>query len=107
MIIRGALHVHTLCSDGEMDLFEAIDIYASKGFDFIAFTDHDFIMKNGCYKVLDEVKPEILVFKGIEKTIFVNGYVHVNEIYGDKEVLRIFNHPMDIAFDLKGVLEKN
>lgn len=106
MIIRGALHVHTLCSDGEMDLFEAIDIYASKGFDFIAFTDHDFIMKNGCYKILDKIKPEILVFKGIEKTIFANGYVHVNEIYGDKEVLRIFNHPMDITSDIKGILEK-
>lgn len=106
MIIRGALHVHTLCSDGEMDILEAIDIYQSLGFDFIAITDHDFIMKNGCYKILDEINPDILVFKGIEKTIFVNGYVHINEIYGDNEILRIFNHPMDIATDINGILEK-
>ena len=106
MIIRGALHVHTLCSDGEMDILEAIDVYASKGFDFIALTDHDFIMKNGCYKILDEIKPDILVFKGIEKTVFAEGYIHVNEIYGDREVLRIFNHPADICMDIDGILDK-
>jgi len=106
MIIRGALHIHTLCSDGEMDIFEAIDIYKSKGFDFIAFTDHDFLMKNGCYDVLDELDEDILIFKGIEKTVFVSGYVHVNEIYGKNEVLRIFNHPADLNMSIDEILKK-
>ncbi len=108
MIIRGALHIHTLCSDGEMDIIEVIDVYKSKGFDFIALTDHDFLMKNGCYDIIDEIQKDIdiLVFKGIEKTVFMEGYIHINEIYGEQELIRILNHPAELYMDIKELVNK-
>ena len=37
MLLKGALHVHTTCSDGELTPQEAANAYEERGFDFIAF----------------------------------------------------------------------
>jgi len=101
MHLKGALHCHTTCSDGELKIEEAVKIYADLGFDFIALTDHDFLMRPNCYDRVKALRTDMIIFKGIEMTVFEKGYVHVNKIRGDKEVLHIFNHPaeMDLPVD--------
>ena len=66
--------------------------YESKGYDFIAFTDHDYLLKPNYREVYEQVKTNMIIFYGIELTVFVNGYIHVAKIEGDSEVLHIFNH---------------
>ncbi|GHU72096.1 phosphotransferase [Clostridia bacterium] len=41
MPLKGALHVHTTRSDGEGSPEEVLRLYASKGYDFVALTDHN------------------------------------------------------------------
>jgi predicted metal-dependent phosphoesterase TrpH len=92
MLLKGALHVHTTCSDGELTPQEVANAYEERGFDFIAFTDHDYLVKPNYRDVYSQVKSGMILFHGIELTVFVKGYVHVNKIEGDKEVLHVFNH---------------
>jgi len=92
MLLKGALHIHTTCSDGELTPQEAAIAYEERGFDFIAFTDHDYLLKPDYRDVYSRVTSKLIIFHGIELTVFVKGYVHVNRIEGDREVLHIFNH---------------
>jgi predicted metal-dependent phosphoesterase TrpH len=92
MLLKGALHVHTTCSDGELTPQEAANAYEERGFDFIAFTDHDYLVKPNYRELYSQVKSRMILFHGIELTVFVKGYVHVNKIEGDEEVLHVFNH---------------
>ena len=39
--LKGSLHNHTTCSDGQASPEEAAKIYKSLGYDFIIYTDHD------------------------------------------------------------------
>ncbi len=71
---------------------EVADAYERSGYDFIAFTDHDYLMKPHFENMYLSVKTNLLIFIGIELTVFVKGYIHVNKIQGDAEVLHIFNH---------------
>lgn len=106
--LKGALHVHTTCSDGDLSPLEVLRIYRDLGFDFIALTDHDFIMRAGAYErenVPDEFEG-MLVFKGVEKSAFARGYVHVNQIPGDREALHIFNHPADYDLTVRQVIDR-
>jgi predicted metal-dependent phosphoesterase TrpH len=101
MHLKGALHVHTTCSDGELGLEETLRVYESLGFDFIALTDHDHLLRTGCYDALWRIKTELIVFTGVEMTVFERGYCHVNRVAGDRETLFIFNHPaqLDLPMD--------
>ena len=101
MHLKGALHCHTTCSDGELKIEEVLKVYADLGFDFIALTDHDFLMRPSCYDRVKSLRTDLIIFKGIEMTVFEKGYVHVNKIRGDEDVLHIFNHPaeMDLPMD--------
>lgn len=92
MLLKGALHLHTTCSDGELTPQEAANAYEERGFDFIAFTDHDYLLKPNYRDVYAQVKSKMIIFHGIELTVFIKGYVHVNKIEGEKEVLHVFNH---------------
>lgn len=67
------LHIHTNNSDGKMSPKELVQLYESKGFKLISFTDHDSI------KAYEEIKnlkvPEsIKVISGVELTLDENGY---------------------------------
>lgn len=106
MHLKGALHVHTTCSDGELTIQEVIKVYADLGFDFIALTDHDFLMRPGCYEVVKTLRTDMIIFPGIEMTVFEKGYVHVNKIPGDKEVLHIFNHPSEMDLPMEKAMER-
>jgi hypothetical protein len=92
MLLKGCLHIHTTSSDGKLTPQEAADAYESRGYDFIAFTDHDYLLKPNYREVLNEVKSDMIIFHGVEITAFVKGYLHVNRIEGDQEVLHVFNH---------------
>lgn len=92
MLLKGCLHIHTTCSDGKMSPQEVANAYESRGYDFIAFTDHDYLLKHNYRDLYSQVKTDMIVFHGIELTVFVNGYVHVSRIEGEHEVLHVFNH---------------
>jgi hypothetical protein len=104
--LKGALHVHTTCSDGTMTPEEALRIYRDLDFDFIALTDHDYLMKPDAYAEVPDVFEGMLVFKGIERTVFANGYVHINEIPGVNVTVRIFNHPAEYPLTVKEVIAR-
>lgn len=92
MLLKGGLHIHTTCSDGELTPQEVANAYEERGFDFIAFTDHDYLLKPNYRDVYSQVKSKMIIFHGIELTVFIKGYVHVNKIEGEREVLHVFNH---------------
>jgi len=106
MHLKGALHVHTTCSDGELSIQEVIRIYAQMGFDFIALTDHDYLMRPNSYEIVDRFETDMIIFKGMELTVFEKGYVHVNRIAGDNETLHIFNHPGELDLPIDKVRQR-
>ncbi len=105
MLLKGALHVHTTCSDGELSISEAVAIHEAHLFDFIALTDHDFLMSPGCYDGLSSLSTDMIVFPGAELTFLEKSYVHVNRIQGEQEVLHMFNHPGDLNMSLENVVD--
>ena len=105
-MLKGALHTHTTCSDGLLAPDEVLRTYHSLGFDFVALTDHDFLMAPNAYASVPDEFDSMLVFKGVEKTVFARGYVHINQIYGDREILHIFNHPAEYDFAVEQVIER-
>lgn len=107
-MLKGALHTHTTCSDGDLSPEEVLRVYRDLGFDFVALTDHDFIMKPDAYEHA-EVPNEfegMLVYRGIELTVFERGYVHISRIDGDEEVLHIFNHPAAYGLSVEQVIDR-
>lgn len=106
MHLKGQLHIHTTYSDGRLTPQQAADIYAGMGFDFIAFTEHDHLLKSSYRKAIEEIRTDLLIFFGIELTIGTKfGYIHVSRIEGDHEVLHTFNHPGDYGFTFKQTMK--
>ena len=84
MILKGQLHTHTTLSDGTMTPQEVADVYTGLGYDFLAFTDHDHLLKPADLKMIRQVKSEMILFYGIELTVHCSkGYIHINRIDGD------------------------
>lgn len=106
MLLKGCLHVHTTCSDGTLTPQEMTDAYAGRGYDFIAFTDHDYLMKPQCNEIYANVRSDMILFHGIELTVFIKGYVHINRIYGNKEELYILNHLGEYDLSMQQVLDR-
>jgi predicted metal-dependent phosphoesterase TrpH len=106
MLLKGALHVHTTCSDGELTVAEAAAVYRELGFDFIALTDHDYLLRPDCYEAARQVRTDLVIFTGVELTIFEKGYLHISRIDGDDEVLHIFNHPSGLNLPVEQVKDR-
>jgi len=106
MHLKGGLHCHSTCSDGKLTIGEVVEIYESLGFDFIALTDHDHLLRQECYQVVDQLRTDMIIFTGIELTMFEKGYVHINRIPGDHETLHVFNHPSELELPVEKVLER-
>jgi len=100
--LKGQLHIHTTNSDGEDTPYEVIKDYKKRGYDFIAFTDHNVIPKK------EDLKNDnnIIVFSGIEYSDPHIGCIEVKKelerdlmvpenIYEAKKCCEfsIFNHP--------------
>ena len=106
MFLKGCMHTHTSCSDGTMTPQEVVRAYEERGYDFIAFTDHDYLLKNNYREIYNQVKTDMIVFTGIELTVFVKGYVHVSRIEGEREILHIFNHIGEYDLTVNQVRER-
>ena len=106
MHLKGCLHAHTTCSDGKLTPQEAADVYQSLGFDFVAFTDHDYLWTPGQEKAYGDVETPLLLLAGQELTLFERGYFHVNRIQAEGEVLHVFNHPGAYDLEPEAVLER-
>jgi hypothetical protein len=106
MHLKGALHVHTTCSDGRLTIPEAVAVYENLGFDFIALTDHDYLLRPDCYAAISRIRTRLIIFTGVEMTVFEKGYIHVNRIFGDRETLYVFNHPSELDLPIPKVLER-
>lgn len=106
MKMKGQLHTHTVCSDGNLSPQQMADIYEALGFHFIAFTDHDHLFKPHTYRLYNEVRTPILILHGIELTVHCRkGYVHVSRIDGQADRLFIFNHPAEYHLSPKEIRE--
>jgi len=106
MYLKGQLHIHSTYSDGRLTPQEVADTYSRLGYDFIAFTDHDHLLKPSYRQAVSTITTNLLVFFGIELTVSTKlGYVHVNRIEGNEETLHTFNHPGDYDFTLKQTIE--
>jgi len=106
MLLKGCLHTHTTCSDGKMTPQEVAWAYQNLGYDFIAFTDHDYLLKPNNGDLYRKVNSEMIMFCGIELTVFVKGYIHVSRIEGENEVLHIFNHVGDYNLNPGQILDR-
>ena len=105
MLLKGQLHIHTTCSDGSLTPQEIAEIYARLGFHFLAFTDHDHLLKRSYRRAIASIRSELLIFSGVELAISTRkGYAHVSRIEGDREILHIFNHPADCGLPFKETL---
>ncbi len=104
-MLKGQLHTHTTFSDGNMTPQEVADVYAGMGFGFLAFTDHDHLLKPLYREAIAAVRSELMIFFGIELTVPCRkGYVHVSRIEGEQDVLHIFNHPAVYDLSLRETL---
>jgi len=96
MILKGQLHTHTSMSDGKLTPQEVANEYSRLGFHFLAFTDHDHLLRPSYWDEIQKVRSNLFIFSGIELTVHCSkGYVHVNKIEARDEIIHIFNHPAD------------
>jgi hypothetical protein len=104
-MLKGQLHTHTTFSDGTLTPQQLADVYTGLGFDFIAITDHDHLLKPSYMDMIQKIKSSLTIFNGIELTVHCSkGYVHVNRIEGEREVLHVFNHPADYDLSLRDTI---
>ncbi len=106
MLMKGCLHTHTTCSDGTLTPQHVALIYEEKGYDFIALTDHDYLLKPGFEKIYNNVKTSLILFSGIELTVFLKGYIHINRIFGDVNLLHILNHLPEYDLDIGQIMDR-
>jgi len=103
-MLKGALHVHTNYSDGAFPPEEMLDMYLALDFDFVAITDHEYLVRNKDLNNIPDRIGNMLVFKGIELEPPELGHRHVLYIPGEAEVLRVLCHPDAYHMTIEEVL---
>jgi len=101
--LKGNLHLHTNFSDGAHTPAEMVAIYRDLGYDFIAITDHDYLIKARYWETLPYSNGDLIVFKGIELEYAPLRYQHIGKILGEQETLFIFNHPQQYRLSIQEV----
>lgn len=92
MKLKGTLHIHTNRSDGAFSVEEVVKMHIKAGYDFIAISDHDIVLKPDELKNLRCKFPEILIFNSMEFSISCDD--HIGIVYNDNgEEFVILNHP--------------
>jgi len=91
--LKGSLHVHTHFSDGAHTPEEMIEAYQALEYDFVAITDHDYLIKPQYWESIPDTRGDLIVFKGIELEYSPLRFQHIGKILGEEETLFIFNHP--------------
>ena len=101
MQYKGSIHLHTTKSDGELSPEKTCESYSEKGYDFIAFTDHNVFTKVDTKSIKD--------FLVIENSIEFNlpgSYTHILGIgMGTTEIKEMSSNQeiIDNIIDCKGV----
>jgi hypothetical protein len=101
--LKGNLHTHTSFSDGALSPGEVAEIYADLGYDFVAITDHDYLIRPQYWESLPSQSGRLLVFKGLELEYAPPAYQHLGKIIGEKETLFVFNHPRQYGLSVAEV----
>ena len=94
-LLRGNLHAHTTFSDGVRSPAELVEEYESRGYDFLAITDHDDhenLVRSHYEHELEALAPRLLLFRGIELN-HPRFAQHVGRVFGDTDSLWVLNHP--------------
>jgi predicted metal-dependent phosphoesterase TrpH len=94
-LLRGNLHAHTTFSDGVRSPAALVAEYESRAYDFLAITDHedhDNWVEPGYRQAMERLRPELLLFHGIELN-FDPLSQHVGKVVGERETLWVLNHP--------------
>jgi hypothetical protein len=91
--LKGSLHVHTHFSDGAHTPEEMIEAYQALEYDFVAITDHDYLIRPQYWEDIPDTRGDLIVFKGIELEYSPLRFQHIGKILGEEETLFIFNHP--------------
>jgi len=94
-LLRGNLHAHTTFSDGVRSPAALVGEYEARGYDFLAITDHEDHenwVEPGYRRALARLRPDLLLFEGIELN-FDPLSQHVGRVIGDREELWVLNHP--------------
>jgi hypothetical protein len=107
-LLRGNLHAHTTYSDGVRSPAALLAEYESRGYDFLAITDHedhDNWVEPGYRQALERLRPELLLFRGIELN-FDGLSQHVGRVMGDTEELWVLNHPARYRLSVAETLDR-
>jgi hypothetical protein len=91
-LLKGNLHAHTTFSDGVRSPTRLVAAYESRGYDFLAITDHEGWVPEGYWQALAALRSTLLVLKGIELN-YEPLSQHIGLVRGDREVLHVLNHP--------------
>jgi predicted metal-dependent phosphoesterase TrpH len=107
-LLRGNLHAHTTFSDGIRSPAALLAEYESRGYDFLAITDHEDhenLEWVSYERELQKLTPQLLLFRGIEL-----GYhrypQHVGRVDGDTETLWVLNHPARYRLTVDETLDR-
>jgi hypothetical protein len=107
-LLRGNLHAHTTFSDGVRSPAALVAEYESRGYDFLAITDHDDHenwVEPGYRQALERLRPDLLLFRGIELN-FGPLSQHVGRVIGDTEELWVLNHPARYKLSVAETLDR-
>jgi hypothetical protein len=102
--LKGNLHTHTSFSDGALLPEEILEVYADLEYDFVAITDHDYMLRPHQYgESLPDHSGRLLVFKGLELEYAPLAYQHIGKVIGEEEILFVFNHPRQYRLSVAAV----
>jgi predicted metal-dependent phosphoesterase TrpH len=107
-LLRGNLHAHTTFSDGIRTPAALVEEYESRGYDFLAITDHedhDNWVEPGYRQALERLRPDLLLFRGIELNYDPLSQ-HVGRVVGDSEELWVLNHPARYKLSVAQTVER-
>ena len=107
-LLRGNLHAHSTFSDGVRSPAALVAEYESRGYDFLAITDHEDHynwMEPGYQQALARLRPDLLLFRGIELN-FDPLSQHVGKVVGDTEELWVLNHPARYKLTVAETVER-
>jgi PHP domain len=107
-LLRGNLHAHTTFSDGVRSPAALVAEYETRGYDFLAITDHDDHdnwVEPGYQQALARLQPKLVLFRGIELNF--DGFPqHVGRVIGDSEELWVLNHPARYKLSVKQTVDR-
>lgn len=79
--LKGNVHSHTCCSDGNLTPQQMVDTYAEHGFDWLALTDHNRFTDPS---VLDA--GQMILLNGIELTSGWRNRIHINAFWTEGNI---------------------